>query len=153
MLAQYLELHYGSPEEAMPHALARAATEFPRRCADLVLEHAANLGIELNKALDIGCAVGRSSFELARACAAAEAREPIAPHHLSPTLGASFGSVASALDGAAPGEPLRETLDRVERWLLRRALETHEHRRTDTARALGLTREGLYKKMKRLNIE
>ncbi|MBL4848922.1 MAG: 5-histidylcysteine sulfoxide synthase [Planctomycetes bacterium] len=68
VLAQYLELHYGTPIQAMPYKFARAATEFPRRCADLVLETANTLGIELKKALDIGCAVGRSSFELARGC-------------------------------------------------------------------------------------
>lgn len=68
VLASYLELHYGTPAEAMPYALARAATEFPKRCADLVLETAKTHGVELKRALDIGCAVGRSSFELARGC-------------------------------------------------------------------------------------
>lgn len=68
VLAQYLELHYGSPEEAMPYALAREATEFPSRCAQLVLEAALAKEVQLKRVLDIGCAVGRSSFELARAC-------------------------------------------------------------------------------------
>jgi transcriptional regulator of acetoin/glycerol metabolism len=44
-------------------------------------------------------------------------------------------------------------MDRVEAWLLRRALDAHGGRRTLTARRLGLTREGLYKKMRRLGIE
>jgi DNA-binding NtrC family response regulator len=52
-----------------------------------------------------------------------------------------------------PGEPLRETLERVEAWLVRRALQSHAGRKTETARNLGLTREGLYKKMKRLGVE
>ena len=68
VLAQYLELHYGTPEEAMPYALAREATEFPSRCAQLVLEAALAREVKLKRVLDIGCAVGRSSFELARAC-------------------------------------------------------------------------------------
>jgi len=68
VLASYLELHYGTPLEAMPYEFARAATEFPKRCAELVLETAREHQVELKRALDIGCAVGRSSFELARDC-------------------------------------------------------------------------------------
>ena len=49
--------------------------------------------------------------------------------------------------------PLQESLARVEAWLIRDALDRHGGRRSDTARKLGLTREGLYKKMKRLGIE
>jgi transcriptional regulator with PAS, ATPase and Fis domain len=48
---------------------------------------------------------------------------------------------------------LRATMDRIEAWLIRRALEQHDQRRTATAKKLGITREGLYKKMKRLNVE
>jgi DNA-binding NtrC family response regulator len=43
------------------------------------------------------------------------------------------------------GETLRETLARVEAWLLRRALEANQNQRTRTARQLGITRERLYK--------
>ncbi len=39
-----------------------------------------------------------------------------------------------------------ETLARVEAWLLRCALEANQNQRTRTARQLGITREGLYKK-------
>jgi len=42
---------------------------------------------------------------------------------------------------------------RVEAWMIRRTLEQQNGRRAATARKLGITREGLYKKMKRLNIE
>ena len=51
------------------------------------------------------------------------------------------------------GESLQETLRRIEAWLLRRALDAHHGNRTRTARRLGVTREGLYKKMKRFGIE
>jgi transcriptional regulator with PAS, ATPase and Fis domain len=51
------------------------------------------------------------------------------------------------------GESLRETLMRVEAFLLHRALEQHGGQRSQTAASLGITREGLYKKMKRLGIE
>jgi transcriptional regulator with PAS, ATPase and Fis domain len=51
-----------------------------------------------------------------------------------------------------PGESLRESLDRVEAWLIRRTLDAHGGRRAETARRLAITREGLYKKMRRLGI-
>jgi transcriptional regulator with PAS, ATPase and Fis domain len=49
-------------------------------------------------------------------------------------------------------EHLSDTLARVEAWLIRTALDRHAGHRTETARRLGLTREGLYKKMKRFNV-
>ena len=52
----------------------------------------------------------------------------------------------------APGETLRETLGRIEAWLIRRSLSANGEQRTATARKLGITREGLYKKMKRYGI-
>jgi Nif-specific regulatory protein len=55
--------------------------------------------------------------------------------------------------GAAPDETLRQAVERVEAWLIRRALANNGGRKTTTARRLGLTREGFYKKLKRLGIE
>jgi DNA-binding NtrC family response regulator len=52
-----------------------------------------------------------------------------------------------------PGDTLRDTLGRIEAVLIRRALTANGNQRAATARGLGITREGLYKKMKRLNIE
>jgi transcriptional regulator with PAS, ATPase and Fis domain len=91
--------------------------------------------------------------ELQRALALAPPGETLVAAHLSPDLASALEPIDRALESAAPGEPLRATLDRVERWLLRRALEAHDNRRADTAKSLGVTREGLYKKMKRLGIE
>jgi len=53
---------------------------------------------------------------------------------------------------SAGDEPLCDTLARVEAWLIRTALERNAGRRSETARRLGLTREGLYKKMKRFSV-
>ena len=51
------------------------------------------------------------------------------------------------------GEPEPgETPARVEAWLLPRALEANQNQRTRTARQLGITREGLYKKLRRHGI-
>lgn len=67
MLDEYLLLHYGAPDEQMPHAFGpRDAVEFPVRCARWLLDAAREYGAPTGKALDVGCAVGRASFELAR---------------------------------------------------------------------------------------
>lgn len=67
LLAEYLLFHYGAPEEVLPYAFGpkealnfavRAVTE----CLDLPSVPT------FARALDLGCAVGRSSFELARFC-------------------------------------------------------------------------------------
>jgi Nif-specific regulatory protein len=87
--------------------------------------------------------------EMQRAVALAEPGETITPARLSARL---LGILEPAREAGA-NESLRSAMDRVEAWLLRRALDAHGGRRTLTARRLGLTREGLYKKMRRLGIE
>jgi putative 4-mercaptohistidine N1-methyltranferase len=64
-LAQYLLFHYGTPEQVCPLLPeARGACGFPVRCVTEPLRY---LRLEnTRRALDLGCAVGRSSFELAR---------------------------------------------------------------------------------------
>jgi len=47
------------------------------------------------------------------------------------------------------GETPRGALARFECWGPRRALERHGQRRIATARSLGITREALYKKLRR----
>jgi putative 4-mercaptohistidine N1-methyltranferase len=62
---QYLLFHYGTPEQICPLLSdAQKACGFPARCVSEPLRH-----IDPQKrarALDLGCAVGRSSFELGR---------------------------------------------------------------------------------------
>lgn len=64
-VAQYLLFHYGTPEQICPlMPEARGACGFPERCVSEPLRH-----IELRlrgRALDLGCAVGRSGLELGR---------------------------------------------------------------------------------------
>ncbi len=88
--------------------------------------------------------------EMQRAVAMVGAGETIRPEHLSESLLGVLEPVDTETD---LGETLRVQLDRIEAWLIRRALDAHDGRRAATARRLGLTREGLYKKMKRLGIE
>jgi putative 4-mercaptohistidine N1-methyltranferase len=55
LLAQYCEFHYGREYFGVDN--------FPKKCAESVLSLS---GRQTRRALDLGCAVGRSSFELAR---------------------------------------------------------------------------------------
>lgn len=63
---QYLLFHYGEAEDALPFAFGpTGALGFPERVVErMVTPHGADA-----RALDIGCAVGRSSFALSRTCA------------------------------------------------------------------------------------
>ncbi len=88
--------------------------------------------------------------EIQRALAVAGPGSELTPAHFSGNLFDLLEPVQAAVQ---PGESLRETLARVEAWLIRHALERNGGRRASTARRLGITREGLYKKMKRHGIE
>ncbi|KAJ8309578.1 hypothetical protein KUTeg_014452 [Tegillarca granosa] len=68
LLNEYLIFHYGSEDEILRFSFGpKDSLNFPKRCADLCLKHCKDLGSSVpSRALDIGCAVGRSSFELAR---------------------------------------------------------------------------------------
>ena len=66
-LSQYLLFHYGKPEEVLPFDEGpRDALNYPIRCVTECLDLATLPAAA--RALDLGCAVGRSSFELARFC-------------------------------------------------------------------------------------
>lgn len=65
LLDQYLLFHYGNPEDLNPWpTLPAAALDYPRRCVEETFTaEALKRG---GRALDIGCAVGGSSFTFAR---------------------------------------------------------------------------------------
>jgi putative 4-mercaptohistidine N1-methyltranferase len=67
LLAEYLLFHYGAPEEILPYASGpKDALGYPARCVSECLDVG---GLPAKaRALDLGCAVGRSSFEFARHC-------------------------------------------------------------------------------------
>ncbi|CAN5399091.1 5-histidylcysteine sulfoxide synthase [soil metagenome] len=66
VLNEYLTLHFAPAEIQMPFTfVSRDLTEFPQRCAELVIKWTDKLGINPNRALDVGCAVGGASFKLA----------------------------------------------------------------------------------------
>jgi putative 4-mercaptohistidine N1-methyltranferase len=66
-LSEYLLFHYGSAGEILPDGGPADALFYPVRCVSECLDHG-QLPIRA-RALDLGCAVGRSTFELARHCA------------------------------------------------------------------------------------
>ena len=62
-LNQYLWLHFATKEDMdFPEFLPENGLEFPLRCAQVCVDFCSNKV----RALDLGCAVGRSSFELAK---------------------------------------------------------------------------------------
>jgi len=66
LLSEYLLFHYGSAAEICPPPGAEHALDFPLRCVRECVE-VSSLPARAT-ALDLGCAVGRSTFELARHC-------------------------------------------------------------------------------------
>ena len=67
LLGEYMMLHYGAADDVAPfEALPREWLAFPQRCAQLVDKWASQLDVPKERALDIGCAVGGSSFELGK---------------------------------------------------------------------------------------
>jgi transcriptional regulator with PAS, ATPase and Fis domain len=88
--------------------------------------------------------------EVQRALALAEAGQLLERELLSPRL---LGVLEPIEANVVEGETLRESMGRIEAWLIRRTLERAGGRRAESARRLGITREGLYKKMKRFGIE
>ncbi|MDA3872867.1 MAG: methyltransferase [Kiritimatiellae bacterium] len=63
LLGQYLDFHYRStdPDYLPHHPLPVGVLEYPRRCAEVLLKSSTRF----ERALDLGCAVGGSSFALA----------------------------------------------------------------------------------------
>ncbi|MDX2094690.1 MAG: 5-histidylcysteine sulfoxide synthase [Alphaproteobacteria bacterium] len=67
MLNKYLLMHWGSDHDIyenvpLRHTAFSAIVHLPLTCAELIVSHSKHF----DRVLDLGCAVGRSSFELAR---------------------------------------------------------------------------------------
>lgn len=66
-VSEYLLFHYGKADEQMPHGFGpSSALDYPVRCITECLN--TETLPSHSRALDLGCAVGRSTFELARHC-------------------------------------------------------------------------------------
>ena len=67
------------------------------------------------------------------------------PEHLSPRI----RQVENVIERVRPAKgTLKEMVEQVEKWILLEALREHDNNKTATAKTLGITREGLHKKLK-----
>jgi transcriptional regulator with GAF, ATPase, and Fis domain len=74
-----------------------------------------------------------------------EERQFIEPSHLSQRI----RRAERVIDRVRPTKgTLREMMDQVEKWILKEALRDHDNNKSATAKTLGITREGLHKKLK-----
>ena len=66
-LSEYLLFHYGKPDEVLPWEFGPTdALDYPVRCVTECVDTGRIPATP--RGLDLGCAVGRSTFELARHC-------------------------------------------------------------------------------------
>ncbi len=67
LLSEYLLFHYGDLNDTLPYDFGpKDSIQFPQRCISEFLD--TTILPKNAKALDVGCAVGSSTFELARYC-------------------------------------------------------------------------------------
>lgn len=107
------------------------------------------------EALDVLCGyawpgnIRELENEVQRLMIAAEPGHWIEATDLSPRLRKIEGTIARI--APKPGT-LKEQMDQVERWLIAEALREHGGNKTKTAATLGITREGLHKKLAKLDV-
>lgn len=66
LLSEYLLFHYGEDDVVLPYAFGpREALRYPQRCAELLQRVSEKPDA---RGLDLGCAVGRSTFAMAAFC-------------------------------------------------------------------------------------
>jgi Nif-specific regulatory protein len=73
----------------------------------------------------------------------------VEPDHLSPRI----RQVENILDKVHPRKgTLKEMVEQVEKWILLESLKEHDNNKSQTAKTLGITREGLHKKLKHFGL-
>lgn len=111
LLAEYLLFHYGTADEVLPWGFGPSgALDYAVRCVTECVD-AASLAPG-SRALDAGCAVGRSTFELARVCGEAvgvdfsrrfiEAATVLARDGVLPFLRTDEGALVTPLTARVP---------------------------------------------------
>ena len=132
------------------HFLMRAAEEFHKthvRLAEETVERLLLYGWPGN--------VRQLQNEIRRMMALADPGTVLKPEALSPDVFASTSPVpasAQAAEHFRTGEKLVPALSRVEREMIKAALRDHQGRLEPAARALGISRKGLYLKRQRLGL-
>jgi len=105
--------------------------------------------LEILSAYDFPGNVRELENEVQRLVIQADDGAFITPELLSPRVRQIESVLLSA--GAAKGS-LKEMVDQVERHILIEALREHGNNKTAAAKTLGITREGLHKKLKQLGV-
>jgi Nif-specific regulatory protein len=137
------------------HFLERYTREFGRMIAGFTQP-----ALELLRAYDWPGNVRELENEVQRAVIQADGETYITPELLSARVrsnDAKGSTPPAALDPVDENEndasgTLREMMDRVEKRILARTLVAHGNNKTSAAKALGITREGLHKKLKGLGM-
>ncbi len=122
------------------HFLQRFATEFGRPTGGFSQQ-----AMELLQGYDWPGNVRELQNEVQRLCIQLDEGGFVTPDMLSPRV----KQVEGMIERVRPTKgTLKEMTDQVERWLLIEALREHGNNKTAAAKALGITREGLHKKLR-----
>ena len=126
------------------HFLERYALEFGKPVAGV-----SDDALALLSAYDWPGNVRELQNEIQRLMIQMDPGQLIGPELLSPRVRQVEGILTQANNAKGT---LREMVDQVERHILTDTLREHGNNKTAAARALGITREGLHKKLKQLGI-
>ena len=122
------------------HFLERYTAELGKPAAGY-----AQQAMELLQAYDWPGNVRELQNEVQRVVIQIDAGGFITPDLLSPRI----RRIEGVIDRVKPTKgTLKEMMDQLERWLLIEALREHDNNKTAAARSLGITREGLHKKLR-----
>jgi Nif-specific regulatory protein len=122
------------------HFLRRFAAELGKATSGF-----AQQAMELLQAYDWPGNVRELQNEVQRLVIQIDAGSFVTPELLSPRI----RQVEGLLGRVKPTKgTLKDTLDQVERWLLVESLHEHDNNKTASAKSLGITREGLHKKLR-----
>jgi len=122
------------------HMLARYVAELGKPASGFSQQ-----AMELLQAYDWPGNVRELQNEVQRLVIQIEGREFITPELLSPRI----RQIEGVLERVKPTRgTLKEMTDQIERWLLIEALREHDNNKTAAAKTLGITREGLHKKLR-----
>ncbi|KYF53221.1 Fis family transcriptional regulator [Sorangium cellulosum] len=126
------------------HFLERYADEIGKPCGGFSQQ-----AMELMVAYDWPGNVRELQNEVQRLVIQLDPGSFATPELLSPRIRQVEGLVARA---GTPKGSLKEMMDAVEKYFLLEALRGHNNNKTNAAKALGITREGLHKKLRQYGI-
>jgi Nif-specific regulatory protein len=122
------------------HFLKRYSTELGKPAAGYSQQ-----AMELLQAYDFPGNVRELQNEVQRLVIQIESGDFVTPELLS----ARIRQIEGLVDRVKPTKgTLKETMDQLERWLLIESLREHDNNKTAAAKTLGITREGLHKKLR-----